>query len=281
MKGRLTAIKNITWAFAIVICLLAVFVGLLFAAFTRSNAEQFRSIPLGTNTSSEAEEPVETGPRPADQGDGTLKTLTETVDAGQGYIDSMIFLCDSPMVGLRDYGILNKDGMATTQVWTTPSGVLSVRDMAESKIVYPNDGSIITAANAAMIVQPKIIVISMGNDGIGGIDQFEFIPLYESLIRGIWANSPGTYIICLPLSSVTVDYAGNDGATAAKCSEASTWIQTACENTGAYYCDAMSAVQDPSGVLLQEFASANGKTLNSTGLNQILQYLRYHAVTMD
>ena len=42
MKGRLTAIKNIAWAFAIVICLLAVFVGLLFAAFTRSNAEQFR-----------------------------------------------------------------------------------------------------------------------------------------------------------------------------------------------------------------------------------------------
>lgn len=279
MKGRLTAIKNIAWAFAIVVALLAVFVGLLFAAFTRSSAEQFRAVPLGTVIAAE-EEPDEPGTRPADQGDGTLKTLSETVDAGQEYIDSLVFLCDSTVIGLRDYGILN-GGTATAQVWATPSGVMSVRDMAESKIVYPNDGSIISAANAAMIVQPKILVISMGNDGIGGIDQFEFIPLYESLIRGIWANSPGTYIVCLPLSSVTVDYAGNDGATAAKCMEANTWIQTVCEETGAYYCDAMSAVQDTSGLLLQEFASANGKTLNSTGLSQILQYLRYHAVTLE
>ncbi len=279
MKGRLTAIKNIAWAFAIVICLLAVFVGLLIAAFTRSGEEQFRAVPLGTKTTVK-EEVVETGTRPADQSDGTLKTLAETTDAGQEYIDSLVFLCDSTLIGLRDYGILN-GGTATTQVWSTPSGVISARDMADSKIVYPNDGSMITAANAAMIVQPKILVISMGNDGLGGIDQFEFMPIYKSLIRSIWENSPNTYIICLPLSSVTVDYAGNDGTTAAKCSEANTWIQTVCEETGAYYCDAMSAVQDPSGVLLQEFASSNGKTLNSTGLNQILQYLRYHAVTMD
>ena len=51
MRGRLTSIKNIAWALAIVLCLLAVFVGLLFAAFTRSSDEQFRGgVPLGTKT---------------------------------------------------------------------------------------------------------------------------------------------------------------------------------------------------------------------------------------
>ena len=48
MRNRITAIKNIVWAFAIVICLLAVFVGLLFAAFTRNRDEQFRGgVQLG------------------------------------------------------------------------------------------------------------------------------------------------------------------------------------------------------------------------------------------
>ncbi|MBO5544791.1 MAG: SGNH/GDSL hydrolase family protein [Oscillospiraceae bacterium] len=281
MRGRLAAIKNIVWAFSIVLCLLAVFVGLLFAAFTRSSEEQFRgALPLGSGPVKEASEEADAvaGTRPAEQGDGTLKTLPETADAGQAYLDSLTFLCDSTTIGLRDYGILS-GGTETAQVWATPSGVLSAVDIGESKIVFPNDGSIVSAANAAMVLQPRILVISLGNDGLGGIDQYEFIPLYEMLIRSIWENSPNTYILCLPLTSVTESYDAGDGVSPARCQEASAWIRTVCENTGAYYVDAVSAVQDENGALMQEYASANGKTLNSSGINQILQFLRYHAVT--
>ena len=182
------------------------------------------------------------------------------------------------MAGLRDYGILN-GGTATAQVWATPSGVLAVGDIAQSKIVYPNDGSIVSAADAAMILQPEILVISLGNDGIAYIDQFDFIDKYDTLIADIRRSSPNTWIICLPLTSVTMDYAGNDGLTAAKCNEADTWIQTVCQQTGAIYCDAVSAVQDVSGALLQEYATSDGRTLNPTGISRILQYLRYHAVS--
>lgn len=278
MRGRLTAIKNIVWAFGIVLCLLAVFIGLLFAAFTRNSGEQFRGgVPLGSYSVSTAATAEEPETRPAQTGDGSLKTLVETADAGQGYLDSLFFLCDSTLIGLRDYGILS-GGTETAQVWTTPTGVLAVADIDESRIVYPNDGSIITAANAAMIVQPRILVISVGNDGIGIEDQYVFIGKYEALINSIRNNSPQTFIICLPLTSVTADYAGDDGVTPERCNEVDRWIQMACEDTGAFYADAVSAVQDLNGALLPEYASANGRTLNSTGLNRILQYLRYHAV---
>ena len=218
------------------------------------------------------------GTRPAEQGDGTLKTLPETEDAGQGYLDSLTFLCDSTTIGLRDYGILS-GGMETTQVWATPSGVMSAVDMGEAKIVFPNDGSIVSAADAAMLLQPEILIISLGNDGIAYIDQFDFIDKYDLLIADIRRNSPNTWIICLPLTSVTMDYAGSDGLTAAKCNEANTWIQTVCQQTGAIYCDAVSAVQDVSGALLQEYATSDGRTLNPNGISRILQYLRYHAVS--
>ncbi len=280
MRGRIAAIKNIAWAFSIILCLLAVFVGLLFAAFTRSSEGQFRgALPLGTGpVREETEADAVTGTRPAEQGDGTLKTLPETTDAGQAYIDSLTFLCDSTMIGLRNYGILS-GGTETTQVWATPSGVLSAIDIGESKIVFPNDGSIISAANAAMVVQPPILFISLGNDGLGGIDDREFVPLYEMLIRSIWETSPNTYICCLPLTSVTESYYTGDGVSPERCRQANEWIKTVCEDTGAYYVDAVSAVQDENGALLQDYASADGRTLNSSGLNQILQYLRYHAVT--
>lgn len=278
MKTRLAALKNIIWALGIVVSLLAVFIGLLFSAFTRSSEEQFRGgLKIGTGTVS-TQQNVEAATRPAQVSDGSVKMLPETQDAGQGYLDSLTFLTDSAMIGLRDYGILS-GGAETSQVWATPSGVLAVADIPESRIVFPNDGSIITAANAAMILQPDILVISLGNDGINGVLQYDFINAYEKLIRSIRETSPETWIICLPLTSVSESYASNDGVTPAVCNEADTWIQTVCADTGAYYCDAVSVVQDSDGALLQEYASANGKTLNSAGLNQILQYLRYHAVT--
>ncbi len=279
MRNRITAIKNIVWAFAIVICLLAVFVGLLFAAFTRNRDEQFRGgVQLGRKEAQTETAEEGSGTRPPQMGDGSLKTLPETEDAGQEYIDSLTFLVDSSLVGLRDYGVLS-GGTETSQVWTTPSGVLAVADIAQSRIVYPGDGSIVTSPDAAMLLQPDILVISIGNDGIANIDQFDFIDKYDTLIADIRRNSPNTWVICLPLTSVTADYAGNDGLSVAKCNEANTWIQTVCQQTGSVYCDAVSAVQDVSGTLLKEYAAADGRTLNPTGVTQILQYLRYHAVS--
>ena len=279
MRNRLTSIKNIAWALAIVICLLAVFIGLLFAAFTRNKDEQFRGgVHLGSQVeAAEAtDDPLRT--RPAQQGDGTLKTLDETEDAGQEYLNSLTFLVDSSLVGLRDYGVLS-GGTETSQVWATPSGVLAVADIAQSRIVYPGDGSIITAPDAAMLIQPEILVISIGNDGIANIDQYEFIDKYDTLIADIRRNSPNTWILCLPLTSVTMDYTSADGLTAAKCNEYDSWIRTVCEQTGSIYCDAVSSVQDVSGALLQDYATSDGRTLNPNGVNRILQYLRYHAVS--
>ena len=276
MKSRTTAIKNIAWALAIVLCLLAVFVGLLFAAFTRNKGEQFRGgVPLGAQSTTEEKKKDS---RPAPVGDGSLMTLPETKDAGEAYIDSLYFLVDSTTIGLRDYGLLTRNGAPTTHVWSTPTGVLAVADIDTSRIVYPNDGSIISAANAAMIDQPHVLVVSLGNDGIANIDQFDFIQKYEKLITDLRAASPQTWILVLPLTSVTIDYSNNDGLTPARCSEANAWIQNLCKGIGVIYCDAVSAVQKD-GVLLQEYANADGRTLNSAGISQILQYLRYHAVT--
>ena len=279
MRNRITAIKNIVWAVAIVICLLAVFVGLLFAAFTRNREEQFRGgVQLGRQEPVAAQAEETTSTRPPQEGDGSLKTLPETEDGGQAYIDSLTFLVDSSLVGLRDYGVLS-GGTETSQVWATPSGVLAVADIAQSPIVYPGDGSIVSSPDAAMLLQPEILVISIGNDGIANIDQFDFIDKYDTLIADIRRNSPNTWVLCLPLTSVTMDYTGNDGLSVAKCNEASTWIQTVCQQTGSISCDAVSAVQDVSGALLQEYATSDGRTLNPNGVNQILQYLRYHALS--
>ena len=281
MQRKLNTIKNLAWALAIGVTLLALLLGLLFAAFTRYGGEMERpQVQLGAATvSSEGGESYESvaSDTPVQTATGTLITLEETKDAGQGYIDSLTFLCDSATVGLRDYGLLS-DGLSTTQVWGTQSGSLPVGELASCQIRYPGDGSLISPAEAAMIAKPAILVISVGQDGLADVDQQAFLGSYETMIRNIRQASPGTVIVCCSITTLSPDYAGTDGLTRDGIGWANDWVQQVCIDTGAYFCDVANEMRDSTNVLDSGYASANGKTLNSAGLNVWLEYLRTHAV---
>lgn len=270
MFGKLNALKNILWAVGIIVCLGAVAVGLIFAAAVKYDGSgQIESF----SAPSESAEPSAALPA----GDGTLQSLPETEDKGQAYIDSLTFLCDSALIGLRDYGLLS-GGTVTTQVWGSSAGNIPAADIAECIIQYPADGSQVSAANAAMVAKPDILVISLGTDSLAATTQEDFIANYSALVSAIRAASPSTRIICCSLTSVSSGYTGVDGLSSTLVAQANEWVRQVCTDLGVYYADAASAVSDSSGVLFSEYASANNKTLNSDGINAILLYLRTHAL---
>ncbi len=279
MRGKLNTIKNVAWALAIGVTLLALLLGLFFAAFSRYSGEMERpQVQLGELQAESGEAVATAAPdAPAQTATGQLITLSETKDAGQGYIDSLTFLCDSATIGLRDYGLLS-DGLATTQVWGSQSGSLPAAELADCLIRYPGDGSQIRPADAAMVAKPSILVISVGQDGLASVDQQSFIQNYEALIQSIRAASPGTVIVCCSITNLGPSYAGSDGLTRDGISWANDWVQQVCKDTGAYFCDVASEMRDSTNVLDSNYTSANGKTLNSAGLNTWLGYLRTHAV---
>lgn len=279
MHGKLNTLKNVAWALAIGVALLALLLGLLFASFTRYNGEMERpQVQLGEIKTAVPDAQATSAPdAPVQTETGTLITLQETRDAGQPYVDSLTFLCDSATIGLRDYGLL-KDGISTTQVWGGVTGSLPVTQLADCQIRYPGDGSSISPANAAMITKPAILVISVGQDALMAADQQSFVENYEALIRSIREASPGTIIVCCSITSIGPSYAGADSLTYDAISWANDWVQQACKDTGAYFCDVAHEMRDSTNVLDTSYASANGKTLNSNGLNFWLEYLRTHAV---
>ncbi len=269
MFGKMAALKNIIWAVGIVVCLGALAVGLIFASAVRydgSGQVQELSSP------DQSEEPLVTVP-----GSGTLLTLEETEDGGQAYIDSLTFLCDSALIGLRDYGLLSA-GMATTQVWGSSAGNIPAADIAQCVIKYPADGTEVPAATAAMAAKPRILVISLGCDSLAETNREDFIANYSSLISSLRSASPDTKLVCCSITSVTTGYTGSDGLTAELVSSANDWLREVCTNNGVWYADVASAVSDSSGTLFMDYASSNGKTLNSAGISAILTYLRSHTV---
>lgn len=278
MQGKWNTYKNFGWALAIGVALFALLLGLLFTAFTRYGGELDRpKIQLGEVSAAVPEAGTLPEADTVQDRTGRLVTLAGTADGGQGYIDSLTFLCDSATIGLRDYGILS-GGIATTQVWGSNSGSLPIGTIPDALIKYPGDGSQINAIDAAMIAKPKILVISIGQDGLMGVDKETFIANYESLVMGIREKSPGTYIVCCSVTSVGANYAGADGLTRDAINWANDYIQEVCIDTGAYFCDVAHDMRDSTSVLDGSYASSNGKTLNTAGLNAFLQYLRTHMV---
>ena len=283
MNGKLSNIKNTAWAIAIVLCLVLLLVALGFAAFTRHHGELERPTVLMGEAAEKRDaalaekKAAEEKAEQQQSGPGEVYLLGESGDAGQAYIDSLTFLCDSALIGLRDYGLL-REGTATTQVWGSSAGNIPASQLGSFKIRFPGDGSEISPADAAMIAKPSILVISLGTDGLADSNETQFISDFEALIRGVQEASPYTTVVVCTVTSVTISYSGSDGLEFTLVNRANEWLARVCADTGAYLVDAASAVSDSNGSLLTEYASANGKTLNSAGLNQILLYLRNHAL---
>ncbi len=276
MSGKWTALKNICWALAIAVCLLALIVGFVITSVNRYNGSSFSNSTEIKSEGSTASGDVTQLTQSS--GSGALLTLDETNDAGQEYIDSLTFLCDSSFIGVRDYGLLT-DGTGTSQVWGTSTGTLRAADLPTATIVYPSDKSDITIADAAMVAKPSILVIIVGQDGLTAVDKDGFISAYTAMLNNIKSASPDTKIICCSISSIGPGYAGSDGLTTIAVSDANDWIREACKSTGAYFTDSGKAVGDGTGAVLSSYLSANGKTLNSSGINEVLKYLRTHALS--
>lgn len=275
MPDRLTTVKNIIWAVATGICILAVTVGLISAMTRRYDGEKPEmTLDLGSSSmqaSADEDGVIMSTDQSAGIQRGELHQLQPTPDAGDGYQNSLTFLVDSTFVGLR-----SKQLIEAYQVWATSSGSMPIDKLDSTNILFPNDGSEISPQNAAMISKPKILVIGIGTDGLSNVDQNTFVAVYDKLINNILSASPDTQIICMGLCSVTEDYNGKDLSVNIM-SDGNDWVKLVCRDTGAWYADVAENLGDGSGGLRASYAEANGKSLSADGLQLVLEYLRTHA----
>jgi len=264
MNSPLSVWKNLIWIVGMALCLLALIVGFVAAAFGNVEISD-ASVELGSDQG---------GAALSYDNLGQLLILPETADGGQAYLDSLTFLVDSSLIGLRDYGLVGAN-----QVWGSDAGNISAASIADPQIVYPADGSTISVSAAVSAAKPSTLIISLGMDGIDKTDEAKFINDYCSLINSIRAQSPGSRIVLCSLCSVTVSYSGTDGMDIAKAQTVEGWVQTVARITGVYYLDVADAVTDTSGTLLLDFSGANAKALNSAGVSKVLEYIRCHVLS--
>ena len=269
MLDKILHFKNILWAVLVLVCLLAVAIGLIYCLVNPYPGE--REIPvvqLGESAPKAEKSPKATGSSDTPAA-GVLTALGKTKDRGEEYIASLTFLADHKNAAVVSYGA------DTGKVWLGEDGFVRMDALDTLTVRFPGDGSTVSASNAAMISKPSVLVVLIGTDGLASVDRDTFISRYEQFVQTILSQSPETKIICCSLSSVTISYVGD--LTAARINEANEWLQTVCTDLPVWYADTASAVCKD-GVLLDEYASSDGISLNGAGVSAVFEYLRTHAL---
>lgn len=208
--------------------------------------------------------------------------LSQTADAGESYLDEMIFFGESTTTHLRARGVL-RGGTQTHQVWSDASGtrMLSSKITAQP-IVYPATGELLTPAEACARAKPTYLVLSFGQNGLIHFakDTDAYVSCYKRLIDTLLAASPDTKILLqtvYPLGAV-----GNYSADLPMLNQ---YIDTlnailpviAADYPSVRVVDTASVLKDGDGRLLPAFDNGDGQHLNAAAYEKILSYLRTHA----
>lgn len=282
MNNGLSGIKNIIWALAIVVALAAVLVGLIITMVLgfggqRQDGTLYLGEGSGLSSGGSAGHSDSSGVDGGLDGGAGAMALPGSQDTGLEYLFNLTFLCDESFSAVGSFGA-NFGSTASAQVWLPAGGILPATNAASIKIIYPNDGTEKTPADAAGLYQPARLVIYLGGDNLGSADRDSFIAGYSSLVKGIQSASPETRIICCSIGSVTAAYTGTDGLTASLVAQANQWIQQVCADTGVYYADLGAILNDTSGALSAEYAAADGRSISAAGISKIMEYFRMHGI---
>lgn len=206
--------------------------------------------------------------------EGTV--LSKTEDAGETYIDDIIFIGDSTTHGMAFYAVL-KGGKETTQVWTPKSGTLAMWNLLTETIVFPDDGSQMLIGDAISLKQPKIVVLTLGVNGVSSLKEKEFKKYYSDLIDLIKEKSPDTKIILQSIYPVC-DYYEIKSISMEKINSANVWIVELAKGKEVYYLNTISALIGENGYLKNEYCNGDGIHISKAGFSVILDYIKTHSV---
>ena len=204
--------------------------------------------------------------------------LGPTEDAGQEYIDKIVFLGDSSIYWLAGLNML-----PFTQVWTDSIGTMSLFNVPSDPIAYydpanPTVAESLLIPECAARRQPEILIITLGLNGIAMLNEEQFKGYYTDMLAAIQQASPNTKIILQSILPV-MDSRVPKGISNEKINTANQWVYAIAEQMGVRYLNSHDVLMDETGNLRTDYNNdlAMGIHMNTTGFEALLQNIRTHA----
>lgn len=285
-------------ALALLLCLVTriVFAG-VYASEKKAYEEHSSDISAGDDSSNSPEDSSDT--ESGETGDSQSKEtdteaadadsviLKPTTDAGQDYIDKIVFLGDSTTYALSYYDIVRKN-----QVWTGAgenggtNGTLALyTTINQTKIYYPDDDCALTIGEAVAKKKPAYLVITLGlNGGVAGyFEERQFKASYRKLIETVKENSPTTVMILQNIFPVAanLDTQKNPTISNERIDKANVWVKDVAKEYGLKYLDSQECLRGVDGYMQNSYQSGDGIHMTPTGLRILINYIRTHAYELQ
>ena len=209
---------------------------------------------------------------------GKYATLEPTLDYGDHYVNSTIFLGDYTTRRMLTVKVLD-DGALSTQVWSGENGDLPLDSNIQNASIYiPTTRSCKDLTTLLEEQRPERIVITVGiSNGVPYCDHDKFISYYQSLIDVIKEHSPDSIIILQSIFPITKKAEkANPAISNERINRANEWICELAENNGVHFLFTAEVLFDEQGYLRSDYAAEDGITLNKSGYKAVLKYVRTH-----
>ena len=206
--------------------------------------------------------------------------LGETPDAGREYLDKLYFLGDSTTYWMGQFYAYGYSEylIPASHIWTGPTGTMTLAYYAAIPIVYET-GEQVTLREAVELAKPEYLVITLGVNGVGFMNEEWFVRVYTEIIELVKEASPETKIICNSIYPICTFYPYYAEVNNDKIRAANGWIEQIAADTGTRFINSYESVVDEEGNLPVNIALNDGMGLhmNGEGFKKVMYYFRTHA----
>ena len=204
--------------------------------------------------------------------------LDRTLDFGDHYIDSTIFLGDYTTANMLDFDLL-PGGKSSYQIWSGENGDIPLDSNIKNTSIYIADTD--TCKSLSLLLEerrPQRIIITLGiSNGVSYCDKDKFMSYYQNVIDLVKEHSPETIIILQSIFPITKKAEKQNPAISnERIDIANTWICELAEENDIHFLYTASALKDQRGFLQKDYASDDGLNLDYTGYKAVLKYVRTH-----
>ncbi len=201
--------------------------------------------------------------------------LDTTYDYGEGYLKSIVFICDKTLVPITDF----EKSISPDQIWTGMDGTLTLdRGLSTASIVNTSAPDGISIPTAVAKSKPQYLIIIVGiENGVNHCTEQKFKEYYTNLILKIKNASPDTKIILQSVFPVSKNAEKEDPSISnERIDTANRYISELAEELSVRYLNTASALKGEDGRLDPKYDSGNGIILNENGFKAVVEYVRTH-----
>ena len=257
---------------AVLVCVICALAALLTVSITLTLLKRGKE-PEAPSSSAAASEEETTGDDLSDHyqiNQESAALLTETADAGDDYLNDVLFLGDSNTVRLYNNGLIS------LQQFCAKEGIGTQAALNEPIVTFKKDSNVYTIPEAVAKMKPRRVVMTFGTND-ADMETSDFIANYTALVQAIQSSYPYTDIIVNTVPPIPENHSNYPNMDQRKIDDFNMALLNMCEQLGVKFLNSAEVLKGEDGYGVADYYNNGDIHLTPAGLKTILSYIRTHA----